>query len=78
MTAFTILSITLAVVIVAVTGVAAYRLLGTARAMAREVGRSVERLGPLTQELQDELAVTQTESEHLQRRVERMTGRRTD
>lgn len=71
MSAFVVLSVAIAVAIVAVTVVVAARLARTVAAMSRGVTASVERLRPLADELQDELAVTQTELEHLQRRADR-------
>jgi hypothetical protein len=74
--AFVVLSVTIAIAIVAVTVVVGIRLGRTVGQMAGGVKASVDRIGPLAQELQDEAAVTQTELDHLQRRVSNMRGGR--
>lgn len=69
MSLFVILSLAVAVVVAAVlvlAGVQLWRAVGKLRRVAGEVG---ERLAPLTQELQDEIAVTTTESAALQETV---------
>ena len=68
MSAFVVLSVALAVAIVAVTGVLVAHLARETRKAAADIGRSVERLKPLAEELATELAVTETELAALQER----------
>ena len=80
--AFVILSLALAVVAVGVLVVVAREVLRTTRRLTARVQATSERLAPLTQELQRELAVTSVEVEGLTRSVEqlgrqRAGGRRT-
>ncbi len=76
MSVFVVLSVTIAIAIVAVTVVITVRLVRTAAAMSQGVRTSIERLAPLTEELRDEIAVTQTELERLEAQTERLRGRR--
>lgn len=68
MSAFVVLSVALAVAIVAATGVLIVRLARQTRQAAEDIGRSVERLKPLADELAAELAVTEAELAALQER----------
>ena len=69
MSAFVVLAVALAVAIVAVTGVLVVHLARETRKAADDIGRSVERLKPLAEELAAELAVTETELAALQERT---------
>ena len=71
-----ILAIVLAVVITAVTVVAARELWRNARKLGATVRTTTQRLAPLTEELQAELAVTSLELDGLTRQVERLRDER--
>ena len=76
MSAFIVLSIVLAVAVLAVTVVVVFEVLRNIRNLAASVSASTERLVPLTDELQAELAVTSVEIDGLTRAVERMQKQR--
>ena len=76
MSAFIVLSIVLAVVALAVTVVVVFEVLRNLRKLAAQVRTSTERLVPLTEELQAELAVTSVEIDGLTRAVERVQKQR--
>jgi uncharacterized protein HemX len=67
---FAVLAVALALMALGVAVVAARRLQQQAVKLGRAVARVREQLGPLTEELQAEAAVTATELEHLQRQAE--------
>lgn len=73
MSAFVVASIAVVVAILAVTGVVTARLVRVVRSSAATIERSAERIRPLTAELGDEVAVTQTELAALQDRTARIT-----
>lgn len=70
MSVFVILSLAVAVMVAAVLVLAGIQLGRAVGRLTRVAGDVQERLAPLTQELQDELAVTTTESAALQQTVE--------
>ena len=75
---FVVLAITLAVAATGAVAVAGLQLLRASRRLQAGVKAAAGRLQPLTEELQDEAAVTAVELEALQGSVERLaTSRRT-
>lgn len=76
MSAFVVLSLALAVVAVAVTVVVARELVRNVRKLGAQVRTSTERLVPLSEELQAELAVTSVETDTLMKSVERLNKER--
>lgn len=71
-----VLSVSIVVAIVAVTVLIGVRLVRTAGHLTHEATASMERLRPLTDELGEELAVTQTELDSLQERTRRLRSGR--
>lgn len=69
MSLFVILSLAVAVVVAAVLVLAGVQLWRAVGRLTRVAGEVRERLAPLAQELQDEIAVTTTESAALQETV---------
>ena len=76
MSAFIILALAFAVVAVAVLVVVMRELLRNIRKLGDQVHASTERLAPLNEELQAELAVTSVEVEGLSRSVEQLQKQR--
>ena len=76
MSAFVILALVLAVLSVAIVAVMVRELLRTVGKLTAQVRASTERLVPLTEELQTEMAVTSVEVEGLTKSVERLNKRR--
>ena len=76
MSAFVVLAIALAVVITAVTVLAGRELWRTSRKLGAAVRTTTQRLAPLSEELQAELAVTSLELDGLSRQVERLRDER--
>ncbi|MGH3666488.1 MAG: hypothetical protein ACRDU8_10455 [Egibacteraceae bacterium] len=76
MAPFVILSLALLVMVLATAGVAAAQLVKSVRSMAATLADTRDRLVPLTEELQSELAVTALEVEHLQGAVGRLGDQR--
>ena len=74
--AFVILALVLAVLSVAVVVVVVRELLRNVRTLTDQVKRTTQRLVPLTDELQAELAVTSVEVEGLTRSMERLQKER--
>lgn len=70
MSVFVILSLAVAVMVAAVLVLAGVQLWRAVGRLTRVAGDVRDRLAPLTQELQDELAVTTTESAALQETVD--------
>ena len=78
MSVFVVLALTLAVAATGAVAVAGLQLLRASRRLQSGVKTAAARLEPLTEELQDEAAVTAVELEALQDSVERLsTSRRT-
>ena len=65
MGAFVVLAVTLAVFGIGVVVISVRELLRNVRALSEQVRRTNEQLGPLTEELQAELAVTSVEMQGL-------------
>ncbi|HWH31786.1 MAG TPA: hypothetical protein VNU01_03860 [Egibacteraceae bacterium] len=78
MPVFVILALALAVMAAAVLALVAVQLWRAVRRLLTASAAVAERLAPLTQELQSEAAVTGTESEALQRRLDAWQRARTD
>lgn len=78
MSVFVVLALALAVAAVGGVVVAVLQLLRASRGLRAGVERATERLGPLTQELSDEAAVTAVEVEALQDGIERLSTSRRD
>lgn len=74
--AFVILALVLAVASVAFLVVVARELLRNIRKLTDQVRATTERLAPLSEELQAEIAVTSVEVEGLQRSIERVQKER--
>lgn len=74
--AFVILALVLAVLSVAVVVIVVRELLRTGGKLTAQVRASTERLVPLTEELQTEMAVTSVEIEGLSKAVERLNKQR--
>ena len=70
--AFVVLALVLAVLSLAVVGVVIRELLRNVRKLSEQVKATTQRLVPLTDELQSELAVTSVEVEGLSRSMERL------
>jgi hypothetical protein len=70
MEVFAVLAVAMAVACLGMAVVAARRLKQQAQSLRAAVERVTERLAPLTEELQAEVAVTATELEHLQRQAD--------
>lgn len=67
MTVWVVLALALLAALLVATGVLAGRLVAVVRVAASDVRGQVDRIAPLLREVSDELAVTQTELEALQR-----------
>lgn len=67
MTVWVVLAFALLAALLVATGVLGGRLVAVVRVAASDVRGQVDRLAPLLREVSDELAVTQTELETLQR-----------
>lgn len=67
MTVWVVLAFALLAALLVATGVLAGRLVAVVRVAASDVRGQVDRIAPLLREVSDELAVTQTELEALQR-----------
>ena len=78
MSAFVILSLTLVLVVLGVTVVVARELLRNIRKLNAQLRVTAQRLTPLTQELQSEIAVTAVEVQGLSGSVERMQKERAE
>ena len=74
--AFVILSLAVAVVVVGVMVVVARELVRNVRRLSARVQATQQQLMPLTEELQAELAVTSVEVEGLTRSMERVQAQR--
>ena len=72
MFAFAVLSLVLALLAIAVVAVTARELLRTVGKLTDQVRATTERLVPLTEELQSELAVTSVEIEGLTKQVSQL------
>ena len=70
---FVVLSLVLAILFVAFVFVSVRELLRNVRKLSAQVKMSTERLVPLTEELQSELAVTNVEVEALTKSLERVS-----
>lgn len=68
MSVFVVVSLTLAVLAVGMAVVSVLQVKTAVRGLLDVVGRQVERMGPLTDELQTELAVAGTELEAMEAR----------
>lgn len=78
MPVFVILALALAVMAAAVLVLVAVQLWRALRRLLAASAAVAERLAPVTQELQSEVAVTGTETEALQRRLDAWQRQRTD